>query len=779
MKKNNFIKGSISIFLIITFVANYLLAALLVDATRVHAAKTEIQAAAETATQNILTKYDECLYELYGLFAVTDMSEASIQKCVTEYIDQMVCLGIGEDSSLSKVMAQSVLFDAGVDEAWRPYELDLEVTAGSSVNLSQNAVLKSQIIDQMKFRAPVQIADSFLDFLNTVSELDEVKEAVEEKKEISEKLQKYVDRLEEVKTDAKDTKSRIVNFCVSPTTALSTSKRTAKKASTLVSNMKQLDQALGRIAATSKNSMEKSIDDVHMDFVQRMKKINTNASELYSKTDRVISELEKVKSDIRKLIDNQLKPKRDEVANDSGLSAETRKAMKQAYQSDIDNAEEYIKEIDGYTGPLENVLPPLNKLDDYEFSDWNKDNAAVQSYHEMEDLLRSIKFEGSQNGYRLDDVVTEEEFSVEHTFYQDGKYTFVAGYFGYVNGRLQDALNAINKLNIKTSEKKDVQEEVKQEKANFIDSDRLQDIPKEAKYEAQTIKALKEYNKKNASGEMDKILSKLTGALSTLGTDIRDNLYINEYAMTYFRSYVHHLKMANDKTIGKDGYDKVISDRYCQEQYINLETTVAELEYILIGSNSTALNLAGVYAEIMVWRLALNLLSVFMTAEIYQGIVSIASFAGPFSPLVVLGLVLVTAATQAALDTQAIMDGKEVYVIRTQANEWGISTNGSISTNGGSQSADVSTKLKAGYSDYVRLMLLMMKQDTKLARMGTVITMNMQKINDGFTMQNAFCNVYADVSADMDFLLLSPKILPTQLSQSGKYSFGIGVNSAY
>lgn len=779
MKKNNFIKGSISIFLIITFVANYLLAALLVDATRVHAAKTEIQAAAETATQNILTKYDECLYELYGLFAVTDMSEGDIQKCVTEYIDQMVCLGIGEDSSLNKVMAQSVLFDAGIDKAWRPYELDLKVDTGSSVNLSQNAVLKNQIIDQMKFRAPVQIADSFLDFLNTVSELDEVKEVVEEKKEISEKLQKYVDRLEEVKTDAKDTKSRIVNFCVSPTTALSTSKRTAKKASTLVSNMKQMDKSLAEIEATSGGALEESIGKHKNKFISKMESISTHASNLSSETNSRISEFAKVKTDIRKLIDNQLKPKRDEVANDSGLSAETREAMKKAYQSDIDNAEEFIKEIDGYTGPLEDALAPLSKLVNYKF-EWKSSDVAIQeSFDKLEQVLKDLAAMGALNDYRLDDLIYEDGFGVESAFYKDGRYTSAAGYFKCVNDRLQVTLNAINKLNIKTSEKKDVQEEVKQEKASFIDSDRLQDIPKEAKYEAQTIKALKEYNKKNASGEMDKILSKLTDALSTLGTDIRDNLYINEYAMTYFRSYVHHLKMAQDNTIGKDGYDKVISDRYCQDEYIKLETSVAELEYILIGSNSTALNLAGVYAEIMVWRLALNLLSVFMTAEIYQGIVSIASAAGPFSPLVVLGLVLVTAATQAALDTQAIMDGKEVYVIRTQANEWGITTNGSIAASGGGQSADVNTKLKAGYSDYVRLMLLMMSQDTKLARMGTVITTNMQKINDGFTMQNAFCNVYADVSADMDFLLLSPKILPTQLSQSGKYHFGIGVNSAY
>lgn len=250
--------------------------------------------------------------------------------------------------------------------------------------------------------------------------------------------------------------------------------------------------------------------------------------------------------------------------------------------------------------------------------------------------------------------------------------------------------------------------------------------------------------------------------------------------MTYFRSYVHHLKMANDKTIGKDGYDKVISTRYCEQQYIDIETTVSELEYILIGSDSYALNLTGVYAEIMLWRMALNTLSVFMTSDLYNMILTAASPAGVFAPLVVLGVVLVTAATQAALDTQAIMSGKKVNVIRTQIDEWGISVgnNGGVSSNG-SAGSPTSTNIKAGYSDYVRLMLLMMPQDTKLQRMGTIINMNMKKVNNGFNIQNTYCNVYANVSVDMGFLLLSPDILNTSLSQPGKYHFDVGVNSAY
>lgn len=776
MKKNNLIKGSISIFLIITFVANYLLAALLVDATRVHAAKTEVQAAAEIATQNILTRYDEYLYELYGLFAVTDMDQDAIASSVKDYIDQMVCLGVGEDSSLGKAMAQSVFFDAGIDKAWKPYELDLKVTAGSNVTLASNDVLKSQILDQMKFRAPVQIADSFLDFLDTVGELEEVKDAIEEKNASEEKLQECIDDLEKTKQQTKETKNKIINYCVDPVTTKSSSK-SGKKAADFVSYMEWMDESLSGIKTSSKENMNRSIDSTYKQFVQKMKNVGYNAKSLRSGINSLLTDYNSEREKFQKII-KELTAKRDEIKNNSNMSDEARNSLVKTYDNDIERAEDCIKQINQYSEKLNNAFKPLDELANYEFSVQNEVNKADTTVKELEDLINSIRFEGEHNSYSLADVVTEEEFSVKSTFWKNGQYTFCAGYFSYVHERLQKALNAINSLEFKDTTEKKVDDKVESEEEKFMASERLRNIPSDAEYTASKLE--KAYNKGNAAKELTGILDKITGMLSTLGTDIRDNLYINEYAMTYFRSYVHHLKMANDKTIGKDGYDKVISTRYCEQQYIDIETTVAELEYILIGTNKTYANLAGVYAEIMLWRMALNTLSVFMTSDLYNMILTAASPAGVFAPLVVLGVVLVTAATQAALDTQAIMSGKKVNVIRTQIDEWGISVgnNGGVSSNG-SAGSPTSTNIKAGYSDYVRLMLLMMPQDTKLQRMGTIINMNMKKVNNGFNIQNTYCNVYANVSVDMGFLLLSPDILNTSLSQPGKYHFDVGVNSAY
>ena len=793
MKKNKLIKGSISIFLIITFVANYLLAALLVDATRVHAAKTEVQAAAEIATQNILTRYDEYLYELYGLFAVTDMDQNKIASSVKDYIDQMVCLGVGEDSSLSKVMDQSVFFDVGIDKAWKPYELNLNVTAGSNVTLASNDVLKSQILDQMKFRAPVQIADSFLDFLDTVGELEDTKKAVEEKTASDEKLQDCLDSFEEAEEKARTLKNKVINYTLKPTEKKLSSDlpNPASTATKFVKTMENMDKRLGNINVSSATDLDNAVNSARRDFISGLNRVSGNAQDLCGALNSLSSTFSSLKEKFRNMINKDLVPARDAAANDSSLNSNTREAMKNAYQADINNAQEHIKKIDGYISAIDKILEPLNDLNGYSFSATSRRNEVRATYNKLDELIESIKEEGKKEeyNYSLKEIVKKDEFSIKKAFWQDEQYTDCAGFFEFSNRKLQKALNAVNGFNIGSNTDKKVNEDVKKKEPEFdkSDEDRLSDIPADAVVKdkndgvdgngADTLKS--SYGKGNASDEMDNVFSKLTDMLSELGTDIRDNLYIDEYIMTYFRSYVHHYKMVKDSTVGKDGYDKVISPKYGQQQYINLETTAAELEYILIGSTDTSVNLAGVYGEILLWRMALNTLSVFMTPDIYRSIIEISSAAGMFAPLVVLGLVLVTAATQSALDTQAIMSGKEVYVVRTELKEWGITLDRSGKSDGSGTGSSTGTNIKAGYSDYVRLILLLMPQDKKLNRIRTVINMNMKKVNNKFNMENAYCNVYANVSVDMDFLLLSPDILNTSLSQPGKYHFDVGVNSAY
>lgn len=780
MKKYNFAKGSISVFLVIIFVANYLIAALLVDTARVHAAKSAVQSAAELATENILTGYDEVLYDLYGLFAVSDTE--GVQARVMEYIDQMVSLGVGEGSTLSTIMAQSVLFDAGLESAWNPYKMDLEVTTGSSVDLADSAVLKSQIIDQMKFRAPIQLADSFLDFLDTVKGLEKVSEEIEEKRKNDEKLQKLMDGLNDTIERDKALKNKVINFCADPVVPISDSTPRSSTPCTFASYFDWLDDAISALKAKTELDMDNKLLTKKKEFGTKMNQIPEHAGSLYNEAQNILGEYESAQTEIQSYIDTVLKPKAESVKNDTSMDQQARENLYKLYSNDITSTEKCLTSVNDYHHNTEVVAEKLAVLKNYEYSYNNSDGSVRMTMDAMDNLMDEIETEAARKAtgdYLFDcsEVMEDESFTFRELYYKDNEYTFNAGFFAYCHDALRRCYNAAANMKFATEEK--VQEKVdKNEKTFKSDLERLKNIPKGAKYEkGDTVKD--SYNKSNASAEMKNALEKIPNLLKSLATDIRDNLYINEYIMTYFRNYVHHYQMYNDKTIGKDGYDKLISEKFCEEPYLSLETTVAEVEYILIGSNNTGLNLAGVYGEIMLWRLVLNVISVFLTPEIINSITEISAATGWFAPLVVLGLVLVTAATQAALDTAAIMEGKEVYVIRSQIDEWGVTIGGdSISANEGS-GTEVSAKLKVGYSAYVRLILLLMGEQTKLNRISTLINMNMQKCNSGFKLENAVCSVFADITADIPFLMLSPEILSTSLSRSDKFRFNVSVNSAY
>ena len=65
MKKS--IRGAISVFLILIFLATYMLAAVLVDGGRYRMAQVMAETALDTAAESVLSYYNQMLYDLYGI----------------------------------------------------------------------------------------------------------------------------------------------------------------------------------------------------------------------------------------------------------------------------------------------------------------------------------------------------------------------------------------------------------------------------------------------------------------------------------------------------------------------------------------------------------------------------------------------------------------------------------------------------------------------------------------------------------------------------------------
>lgn len=77
-------KGSISLFLALIMLPMMTVAGLIVDGARISAAKASLSGAGDLAMNAALSEYDQILYDVYGIFAVSENME-ELQNNVSRY----------------------------------------------------------------------------------------------------------------------------------------------------------------------------------------------------------------------------------------------------------------------------------------------------------------------------------------------------------------------------------------------------------------------------------------------------------------------------------------------------------------------------------------------------------------------------------------------------------------------------------------------------------------------------------------------------------------------
>lgn len=92
---------------------------------------------------------------------------------------------------------------------------------------------------------------------------------------------------------------------------------------------------------------------------------------------------------------------------------------------------------------------------------------------------------------------------------------------------------------------------------------------------------------------------------------------------------------------------------------------------------------------------------------------------------------------------------------------------------------DVSS-FRMGYSDYMRIFLLLMSQQTKIERIQQVIQANMRYGGDAeFSMEQSYTGVWADMECSIKFLFMSEPVIPENLKQRGRLKFDVHTSRAY
>ena len=191
------VKGSIALFLSMIILLLVILEGFLIDGSKVLAAKMMMSSAGDMALNAGLTHYDEALRDIYGLFAVSETEEeltanlkAYYQKTLGESVG-------GEDSGgytdqLLEYIEQTIQTGWNNEEAGKLLDMqlsdDFSASGVEQSELSNPPVLKSQILEYMKYRGPASLGYGMLEKLHMFKQVKQQQKVMEGKLNYEEKM---------------------------------------------------------------------------------------------------------------------------------------------------------------------------------------------------------------------------------------------------------------------------------------------------------------------------------------------------------------------------------------------------------------------------------------------------------------------------------------------------------------------------------------------------------------------------------------------------------------
>ena len=144
-------KAAVTVFVTLLLIPAILISGTAVDLARMHTARSILQDANQLAANSALTQYDALLKDLYGLFGVM-ADDPELAEMIDEYIETAV---FGEDWHDKGIGTLQLFYGSNLSHA--------DIAPAPGKNLRNEDVLRRQIEEYMKFRAPVIIVKEFLD----------------------------------------------------------------------------------------------------------------------------------------------------------------------------------------------------------------------------------------------------------------------------------------------------------------------------------------------------------------------------------------------------------------------------------------------------------------------------------------------------------------------------------------------------------------------------------------------------------------------------------------
>lgn len=191
-------RGSISIFLVIILLPTLLFSGLVIDFARINLIKPMVSSAGDMAMNAALANYDTVVKDVYGLFAMSQAAanpQAALQENISAYFkNTLISSNIFSEVDADDYVGRLLGDLQGYFENPEPSDFmnvnleDFSATYLKDSSLANPKIIKKEIVEYMKYRAPIKMGESFLESLAAFSKLSDQAKVTETKLNVDDKL---------------------------------------------------------------------------------------------------------------------------------------------------------------------------------------------------------------------------------------------------------------------------------------------------------------------------------------------------------------------------------------------------------------------------------------------------------------------------------------------------------------------------------------------------------------------------------------------------------------
>ncbi|MFK4300164.1 hypothetical protein ABH892_000256 [Paenibacillus sp. RC254] len=668
--------GAVTVFLILILAVMFGFIAVFIDYARIAALHVQTERLTHAAVRSVMSAYDPTLQQDYGLFAYGESS------------GEQIMVKVLNDSAKRTSRADTLpLMNMKLESSSLHMEREL----------GKYAIFNEQIREEMKYKAPVDFTVEVLEKLKPLSQnMKEASHTVD----LLKRLQKLYDK-REAKLDDMLEKQREAGAYMEEVR-----KRIIKQRGAYIPNQYIWDslEVVADIAAQYKHYVhvyednKKSVDDVKIMQIEKyasrarlaldrlgqaMTKVGKEHDELLVEAKEPLNEARQINEEMRQVI-AQYKQRAANAGYDEVSAAPTPSGGSSSADPSVGSARQ----------KADDLLIPDKEFDQMEATIEKQRTAIHTVNNRLTSVIRTLSFYTDPNFNT--DMFRQEVIS---TLKEMDQYLNAYAWSGPSNV-LDDEARAMDTRRGPDKERKKMEKEAKnklkqayriiemlskgtQGAGQFQKLEQYYDesISFNQSASSPSVSADLSYDTYDAAGASMDSMDGLYGAASGLLTQMGDEFFQNEYALSYF----NHVDFSRFGSLAGSGRSVGNAAQILGDQ---LELNNQEVEYILYGFHNPTGNLASAYGEIFAMRLAIRTM---------EGLVKNSSKG---NPLVVLAAALLYGVEKAIEDM--IMLAQKGYVPLSDF-----------------------LKFRMTYKDHLRLFLMLhSNNERKMSRMLALIRLN-------------------------------------------------------